>query len=154
MSDSQADTQGASAKHSDDRLHRTHLRSQAKRQREEQEAKEKRKQDKKRAEADLLDSVRLLSPFLCCEPAPTLQSRLQWAIEWSEHKRLSQLPTQLSSLEKRHEIFEHLRSSPKSNALCAYFGIGESAFFKYQKQYREQQQSRQRVANLDKHVKL
>jgi hypothetical protein len=150
---SQQDTQAAGGEEAS-RGYRTWSRSQAKRERLEEEARDKRKQDKKRADADLLESVKLLSPFLCCDPEQTMQSRLQWAIEWSEHKRLSQLPKELSTIEARSEIFQHLRSCTRTNALCAYFGIGETAFFKYQKQYREQQQSRQRVANLDKHVKL
>jgi hypothetical protein len=132
----------------DERLHRSHLRSQAKFQRQEKEERERRKEAKKNADAELLDSVRLLSPFLCGDLELEVQSRLQWAIEWSEHKRLTNLPTALQTIDFRHEIFDHLRTCTKTNALCAYFGISETSYFKYLKQYREKQQSRQRVANL------
>ena len=153
---SQEDTQRAAAIPTvhDDRLLRTHLRSQAKRERDEEDAREKRKRDKKKENADFLESVRLLSPFLCTKTELSLQSRLQWAIEWSEHKALSNLPEEFSSIEKRNEIFTYLRSCSKTDAICMYFGVGETAFFKYLKQHRERQQSLQRVSNLEKHVML
>ena len=137
-----------------DRSSRAHLRSSAKREREEKEAKTAQKLDRKKLNDDFIESVRLLSPFICCEPKPDMQSRIQWAIEWSELQTLCNLPSQLSTIEKRGEIFGFLRDSKlKSATLCAYFDIAETSYFKYLKLYRDQKQSHHRVAQLAKQVR-
>ena len=130
------------------RSQRNWSRAQAKRQREEAEAKERRKQDKKTEEDDFLESVRLLSPFTSATLCS--QDRLQWAIEWSEKKVLSKLPVAFTTIEKRNEIFTYLRSCTKTNAICAYFGVKTTSFFKYQKQYRDDKQSHARVSSLSR----
>ena len=134
------------------RSQRVWSRQQAKRVREEAELKEQRKQEKKTEEDDFLESVKLLSPFTTTKLSA--QDRLQWAIEWSESKVLSNLPEAFATMEKRNEIFTFLRSCTKTNALCAYFGVGTTSFFKYQAQYRRDKESRARVSSLQQQVRL
>ena len=138
-----------------ERRERLHLRSQSKREADDARDKQERKQRKLDAEHDLVASIGLTSPFLCRDPQPSLQSRYEWAIEWSERQTLSKLPKEFDTVEVRGEIISFLKSNTKVIVLCAYFGIAETSFYRYQKKCREQQESKLRVSKLqEREVRL
>ena len=135
-----------------DRSERARLRSAAKREAEDAKDKAERKKLKQETERDLVASVALTSPFLCRDGLPvlSLQSRYEWAIEWSERKTLSNLPKELEAANIKSEIIGFLTSNKKVIVLCAYFGLSETSFYRYLQKFREEQESKKRVDNLNK----
>jgi hypothetical protein len=132
-----------------ERLKRAHLRSQTKQKEQDAQEKLARKKAKVTEEEDHLKAVALTSPFLCQTPELSEHDRFKWAIEWTEHKTLSKLPAEFNAVEKRAEILEFLRSPTlKQNAMCAYFGLSVTTFYKYLKKYRESREAEERVRRL------
>jgi hypothetical protein len=131
-----------------DRRKRLHLRSQTKAKEEHERYKQTLKKVKVEQDADFLKSVEMMSPFVCHVPELSEQQRIKWAIEWTEHKTLSQLSTTFEDADQRAEIFEFLGGPMKQNALCTYFGIKQSTFFKYLAKYRGTKEAEERVAKL------
>ncbi len=140
-----------------DRNKRTWLRSQSKQQEEDMQERNRRKKQKAQEDLDMIASIELTSPFctggsLSVEPL-SLESRVKWAVEWTEHHTLSKLPKEFEHIDKRKEILAFLQSSKKNSELCAYFGLVPSYFYKYLTQYRNTLQSKQRVARISERVR-
>ena len=146
MGDAAAET------NAEERGERVRLRSQAKREAETAKDRADRKKQKQAAEHDLVASIALTSPFLCRDGLPVLplQSRYEWAIEWSERKTLSNLPKELAAVDVKGEIISFLTSNKKVVVLCAYFGLSETSYFRYLQKFREEQESKKRVDQLNK----
>jgi hypothetical protein len=131
---------------------RAYLRSQSKREEEDKQERDRRKKQKAREDADMIASIELTSPF-CTSGSLPLESRVKWAVEWTEHHTLSKLPKEFEQIDKRKEIFAFLQSSKKNSELCAFFGLVPSYFYKYLAQHRNALQSRQRVARISERVR-
>ena len=126
---------------------RAFTRSKAKREEEDKQERERRKQKRKTEAEDLAESIKLMSPFLCLEPQPSLESRVQWALEWTELGALNNLPPSFNE-ETRKEVTTFLNKYKTKEQLFAYFGLVSSYFYKYQSQVRKAKESKDRVAKL------
>jgi hypothetical protein len=138
---------GSKAQDEKGRATRLFLRSKTKREEEDKEERERRKNKKKTDAEDLAEAVKLMSPFLCLEPQPSLESRVQWALEWTELGVLKNLPPSFNA-ETRKEVTAFLNNYKTKAELFAYFGLVSSYFYKYQAQVREAKESKDRVAKL------
>jgi hypothetical protein len=130
-----------------DRNSRAFMRSKTRREDEDKAERDKRKKKKRQDDVDSAEAAKLMSPFLCLEPQPSLESRVQWALEWTELGALKNLPASFTQ-ETRDEIMDFLNKYKKNNELFAYFGLVPSYFYKYQSQYRNAKESKDRVAKL------
>ena len=158
LGDRAAESDGDSSDESVDerpgRGKRTHLRSKTKSREDHKRLKKERKQAKLKEDDDFLASVALTSPFLCHNPELSEQERMKWALQWTEHKTLSKLPAEFDNVDKRGEIFGFLRTpNLKQNAVCAYFGLGATSFYKYLKKYRQSREAQERVEKLQQPVR-
>jgi hypothetical protein len=130
-----------------DRRKRSWLRSQTMQQQIDRQEREDRKTKRKTAAADLADSIKIMSPFLCLDPQPSKESRVQWALEWTELGALKKLPPSFDAA-TLDEVTTFLNNYKTNDELFAYFGLIASHFYKYQAQVRKAKESKNRVAKL------